>query len=271
VHEYSFLQILAWWLDGIWRHVLTTTGLTWLLPENESPPGFWYIWFSWWDWTWNLSESGKVNKTITRNWLWACHRLWGNWTDEVGEYAKTSAVNLVKLWQIAAGSDVFNIQTWFGVLVAWLGSRSLSWASDVTDALVTLRGWLPHQVYLGYKTFEDLFRDIKESVKRWAIGRFDDAVTWATDAWNWVIVTGNALKTWYDTAHTWLDDFRNNAVTRVTSWLGTPWAILSGLAEDLRIFYNTVWSPWRERLVEFISDPLTYIYDRAEDYLCAKW
>jgi len=271
VHKYPFLQILSWWLDGIWRHVLTTTGLTWLLPGNESPPGFWYIWFSWWDWIWNLSSSGKVNETITRNWLWACHRLWGNWTDEVGDYAKTSAVNLVRLWQIAAGSSVFNIQTWFGVLVAWLGARSLSWASDVTEALGTLRDYFPAGIADGWRAWTDLWDNIQTSLINWCKARYDDAIAGATDAWNWIVATGNALKSWYDVAHTWLDDFRQNAAARVTDWLGATWTNAVTFFTSAGTFWYNLWGSYATEIGKFWPDPLGYVYDRVEDYLCGKW
>jgi len=271
VHQYPFWEILGWWLDGLWRHVAATINFTWLLPKNESPPGFWYIYFSWWDWDWNTDDKGRVNSTITRNWMWACQRLWENWINEVGNIAQDLALTAVRGWTGYVIYGYVTFRQWIDAIAGRVGSWVPSFAYNLADACYRLWQWLPEDIRSGVASWYSKFLGWYDSVVAWAQSTYDQAKIWATSAWAWICATGASLKSWWDTAHWWLDDFRQNAVARIVGWLGTTWARAVLFFAHAGTFWYDLWGSYAVEIGEFWDNPLMWLYDRAEDELCKRW
>jgi len=270
-YKFGFQQILGWWLDGLWRHICATLGMTWFLPENESPPAFWYEWFSWWDWIWNLSPTGKVNSTITRNWLWACHRFWGRWTEAVADDARLFATSTVRGWYGYVLHGYETLQEWVDAIRGRVGTWVPSFATNLAQAAYLLWLWLPADITSGLVSFYDKFSAWHDAALDWVRGYVDTAKAWAYGAYAWVLGMGETLKVWYNNVHAWLDDFRANTYWRVTQLLGNTWTWTQVFFESAGIFWYNQWAWYGAEIGAFWGDPLGWLYDRVEDELCRRW
>jgi len=270
-YKYGFIQILGWWLDGLWRHICITVGMTYFLPVESGPPEFWYEWFSWWDWKWNLSPSGKVNKTITRNWLWSCHRFWELWTEDLAQNAVYLAEDAVRVFTGWALHGFVRFQDWIEAIRSRVGTWVPPFAGDLAQGLYRLWLWLPADIRDNVVTWYDKFSAWYNSVVSWVQVTYDDAKAWAYGAYAWVLDTGEALKTWYNNAHWWLDDFRQNAYDRVTGWLGSTWNRAVTFFTAAGQFWYNLWGSYAPEIGAFWADPLGWLYDRVEDELVRRW
>jgi len=270
-YKYGFIQILGWWLDGLWRHICITVGMTYFLPVEPGPPEFWYEWFSWWDWSWNLSSSGKVNKTITRNWLWACHRFWELWTAAMADDARAAAQQAVRRWYgyVLHGYDTF--QAWVEAIRARVGTWVPPFASHLADGVYRLWLWLPADIRDNVVTWYDKFSAWYNSVVSWVQVTYDDARAWAYGAYAWVLDTGEALKNWYNGYEEWLRHFRDDPYNTVRRWLGGTWERAVTFFTAAGQFWYDLWGSYAEDIGAFWADPLRWLYDRVEDELVRRW
>jgi hypothetical protein len=269
---YSILDILGWIVHGWWQRFVIEHNL-WAglaFTEPDDAPQMWLDIYPEWLWDHGLTN-GKPD------WYWCFHYTgcarvhFENWVFDKTDSARDTAVSWVRAFTGYVRYGYTRFEYWVDTIWNRVGAYSLWWADNLTAAADWLRNKLPDEIRSSWSTWSDIWEGIKDAVKDWARARFDAAVVWATDAWAWVIGTGNLLKSWWDTAAAWLDDFRQNAYERVTTWLGTTWTRAVTFFRDAGTFWYNLWGSYATEIGAFWADPLGWLYDRAEAELVRRW
>ena len=294
-HRYSLGSIIGWAVYWVWQWI------RYLLPDiiirpdrvGSNPPYWWYSFASWSDWAYCVGYDGIPRACWYDHYREALIAALGAWVSEVGDWASSAATNAVKGWLGYIWYGYSSFSSWLLALWRRVGEVLPGWAYNVADALNRLYLWIPSQIRYGLQSWSSLFDSITNGVKDWVRSIYDYARGRALAAWDWIIASGQTLTWWYNSAHSWLDDFRYNASVRVRGWLGSAWDWLVGFsqnpagvilaqlgvawirlrlfAENAVTFYFNLWSEYASEIGEFWGDPLGWLYDRAEDYLVSKW
>lgn len=263
------------------------------ISEWGGVPVWWHYFYPEWDW-WtgmgpsNVPRSNLIGLAVRGTW-----RLLGLWIEEIGDWAVSKAESNVRAWTGFAASDYVTFGGWIWSIVLRLGNFVPSFADTIADAAVWLYDRLPVDIQSLTVTWYDKFVAWYNAGNSWVQANYDEAKNWATAAFNWTITTGVTLRSWYDGAHTWLDDFRNNASARVIGYLGTAWTWLADFqgnyyarvtmwlspywsrlalfAGGASTFYLNLWGAYAAEIGAFWDDPLMWVYDRVEDELVRRW
>lgn len=294
-HRHPLSQILEWVWFGILQWV------KWIVPNyiirpdkvGRDPPWWWSEVRSPYDWFGCVDEIGLPLSCWFENYFHAVYEQLGHWIWEIGQWAKEQGEAFVRFVVGYVKSGFYNFQDWMTWLEGVTGGVVPYFAGSLSDAAIRLYYWLPSDVRQNLTTWATIFENIKTSVKNWVQTTYDTAKQYATSAYNWVIATGSTLSGWYNIAHSWLDDFRNNAATRVVGWLGgawswvvafwnnpqgtitgylgSVWSNLVAFANNALSFWFNLWGSHAEEIGQFWSDPLGWLYDRVEDELVNRW
>jgi len=235
------------------------------------PPAWWYLYWSWGDWYLNLDADKRPNLDWCYRWTVGSLRLIGAYAESIADAARDAAKNTVRSWIGYVRHGFSSFESWTENLWSKVGDASFSWASSLTSAATWLRGHLPQTIRDGLQTWDSLWNGIKNAAIDWARARYEDARTWASQAVNWVNSTGVSLRAWYDLAYSWLEDFRQNAYARTTGLLGDTWRRLATFAGGSLTFWNNLWGSHADDIGKFFGNPLQFLYDKTEDFLCNRW
>jgi hypothetical protein len=163
----------------------------------------------------------------------------------------------------------------------------------LADAVTKLYGWLPPEIRAGIRSWTELFGSIIDQVQQWAQDRYDGARAWYEGTRLTIEAWVGEIRSWWQTAAGWLDDFRYNAKARVLAWLGATWSWLEALwndpfgvitgylgetwtklysfARDCLTFWYNLWGQYGSEIGAFWGNPLRWLYDRVESFLVSIW
>lgn len=268
---YSFHTIGSNILHGITQAIKVLIPLIEPDQERSSPPTWWYWYWDWGDWYLNLDADDRPNLDWCYHWTVGSLRLIGGFAEAIGDAAEDAVQSTVRGWVGYIRHGFSDFEHWTENLWNKVGSASFAWASNLSDAANWLRDKFPDAVRYGWQSWQSIWDGIKQSAIDWARARYEDARAWAYGAYAWVLDTGEALKNWYNSSHTWLDDFRQNTHTRVTGLLGDTWRQLVTFAGGSLLFWQNLWGAHAEDIGRFFGNPLLFLYDRVEDFLCSEW
>lgn len=221
-------------------------------------------------------------------WNYFLHKIQQQWEEAV-DAAKRAISGI--LGSISYGFGTFH--DWIKAVYDRVGDSILHWADNLFQAVGRLYLWLPEGIRQGLHSWEDIFVYWYSKAKEWVVAQFGAALAAATDAWDWVVASGQALKAWYEDVRTWVLDWSQNAAERiwgllgdawgwlvafwadpwgtVTGILGPVWASLVSWADGPLTYYYNLWGSYATTLGEFLADPLGWLYDRAESELVRRW
>ncbi|GAH26761.1 unnamed protein product [marine sediment metagenome] len=268
---YPLKDILEWYLHGIWQNVLIWIPLLRPSPEPYYPPQFWYEYWprAWWNY--GLDSTRRPDANWVWRWLTAVKEAFRVKVQNVGDVARDAAAVIVRYWLGYVQGAYTTFQAWIMAVEGRVGWWIPGWASNLADAAQRLYNWLPSAIRYSWQTWDQIWENIKASVRAWARARYDAAVGWASASWNWVTGWGNVFISWYNAAYLWLRAFQADPVGMVIGWLGPQWARLVRFALDCLDFWYNLWGSYAAILADFLADPLGWLYDRAEDELVRRW
>jgi len=268
---YSFLDIIALWWHGLKQTILYYIPL--LKPEQEST--FAPTWFRrvFPDWLWGayLPWDRRPTETWLYNYRYASNVLFKSWLDELKAQAIAGA------WAVVIGSTGLpsygypTLADWLNAIRGRVGTWIPYWTNSLAEGLTALYSQLPYSIRHNLSTWDDIFYNIKESVKTWVLSRYSLAMSNLDTVWGWLQSTGGVLKAWYDDVGSWVSYIRLNFAAGVFSVLGGVWWRLVTFDRDALDYYYNLWGAYRVTLADFVVDPLGYIYDRVESYILSKW
>lgn len=289
----SIWEILGWAFYGAIRYVLFWIPLVTPFRVDIGIPASWWRYNGWSDWEHRDDNNGGPDEHWLNSWfemvIGEFKRLIIHEADEALSAAKRYLLGLIGGVQAGLGS----IGGWAQKLDDWIGGYVPGWAGTISGGLNWLRVRLPEAIRYGWDSWAGIFASIRQTVYDWVRARYDAFRDLAHRAWSWVLGDGSLLKRWYDRAAGWIDAFRVNPYGYITGLLGGAWSWLLAFrdrgreivlgwlgpdmpplltfARDCVTFYYNLWAlGWRE-LGEFVSDPLGYLYDRAERILVDRW
>lgn len=292
-HQYALYQIALWMLHWQMQNIRNWAPYVDPIAETGGVPRWWHYFYTDWDWWTGMGpgyvpRSHLVGMAVRGTW-----QLLGLWVEEIGDWAVSKAESNVRKWTGFASSDYVTFGGWIWSIVLYLGDVVLSFADTIAEGVVWLYDRLPVDIQDLTVTWYDKFVAWYEASQSWVQTNYDAAKASATLAYNWVADTGSTLSSWYSGAHTWLDDFRDNASARVVGYLGTAWTWLTDFRDNyyarvtgwlgsswsklvafcggaLTFFYN-LWGWYAPEIGAFWADPLMWLYDRVEAELVRRW
>jgi len=267
VHEFGFTDILGWLFHGVYQLIRYIAPYISPDPETGSPPSWWYRFWTPGDWYWNLDGNQVPNWDWIWRWRLAAYWLLEAWIQEIGEWAWDYAVDVVRYFTGYVRHNYSTFENWCAALRSRTGTWVPWWASDLANAAQALYLWLPESIRSGWESWAQIWDTIKDDVWGWVQDRYEEARQLAYDAINWITDLGQAVRTWYDIAHNWLDDFRSDPWGHVTGWLGEPWQKLVTFCTGALTFFYNLWGTYAPDIGAFWDNPLLWLYDRAEDFV----
>ena len=260
---------------------------------SDSAPSWYRHTYSSWSWRNNLDSGSRPTAYFLRYyiravWNYFLHKIRGQWDDAVR--------NLREAILTLLGSLAYSFASWHDWLVYTynkMGGALAIWCWNLADGINRLYDWLPWGIREGVHTWLGIFEYWYGRAKDWVILQYGNALAAATDAWDWVVVQGQALSDWFDNVGAWVLDWAQNAGERVLGvlgiawewlvsfyndpwgivkgWLGPAWTALVSWYEGPLTFYYNLWGEKKEEIGEFWADPLMWLYDKAEDELIRRW
>lgn len=261
--------------------------------EYGSPPSWWYSYFWSSDWYNNLDSNYRPNWTWCYFWTTGSLRTIGDWALDEVRSAGYALEDLIRSWvgYVQGGYDSFS--TWLSTVDWKVGSPAFWFASNLAEGVNWLFDRLPPEITYNVQSWDDWLRGWADWVLAWVGLDYDDLVAFGQSAWTWVTGIGQAVESWYNAAHSWLDTFRYDPYGQITGWLGDDWRFLASFArdpighvvgwlggkwadlvkfaEDCLAYWYNLWGAYATDLESFLRDPLGFVYDRAEDFLSDKW
>lgn len=289
----SIWTILDWIFYGLIRYVLYLIPLVRAPVVDRGPPTRWWRYNEWYDWShWNR-DNGHPDEHWCRSWLeMAFGELQRLATDRAEPYADAIRSYLIsRLGHIRGGFG--SMGSWVNWLQSAVGYAVPWWASNLGAAANWLRARLPGSIREGWQTWDQIWENIKASVRNWAMARFDAARAWASQAFDWVNHVGDQLRDWRDRVAGWIDQVRHdprgfvlgvlgsawrwlvsfsqNARNQVIAWLGPQWPRLRTFARDCVGFYYSLWSQSGRIIGAFVDDPRGFIFAHLERAIMDRW
>lgn len=261
--------------------------------QSVHPPSWFQYTYKDQVWKDNLDSNNRPTLNFCKYyiravWNYFLHRIQGQWEDAIGGAQR---VIMNGLGALRHGYGTYS--DWIEGVFARVGQGALTWADDLLAAANRLYLWLPEGIRQGLHSWEDIFLYWYGQAKLWVVQQFGSALAAASNAWDWVVASGQAIKAWYEHVRTWVLDWAENAGERVWGllgaagrWLlsawGDPWGTITGIlgpawsslvswADGPLNYYYNLWGSYATMLGEFLADPLGWLYDRAETELVRRW
>jgi hypothetical protein len=285
--------ILEWVLYGGIRFVmLWIPGIVPFRVDRPCPTS-WWRYNSWSDWNHKDDNRGGPDE----HWVNAWFRM------VIGEFERLileEAKPYVDKARDALRSLIGGIRSGFsnmGSWIQWLNDRVgyllPFWASSLGGGLVWLYDRLPAGIRQGWQSWEQIFENIRSSVRSWVQSVYDEAKGLAFWARDWIRTSGGFVHQWVSDVRTWVDGFRRDPGGYVRSLLGSAWAWLVGFWQNGRgivlgwlgpdwnrlvtfsqnalTFYYNLWSKGWRILDQIVSDPRAFVADVLEQALEDRW
>lgn len=285
--------LVEWFFYGLVRYVLFWVPVVNPFSVEVQIPWQWWYYNDFWDWLHRDRVGGGPDEHWLRCWF---KMVWGESKKLVLSEAARYTDN-ARNWlrdRIGALKVGFsNVGQWVDWLERRIGHYLPSFAPTVSAGLNWLRYKLPVEIRNGWQSWTQWIDAIKSSLGAWVRSVYDYAKERALASWAWVVDRGEFLRWWVDRVRGWVDAFRADPYGTITGWLGSAWAwlrsfrdrgrdiVLGWLGPDIHSailfwrdavrFYYNLWSIGWRVLGEFVSDPLGYLYDRAERILIKEW
>jgi len=160
-----------------------------------------------------------------------------------------------------------------GDILSWSNIRSLirSWLPDLEDAIDWWDRWWK---WVG-EEIDDWWRDTRQTVKGWISAAEDWLSDWidalerslntlkaAWDEWKVKISSFNELWLWFT-------NWWGNVLVNLDTWWNDRLIDISALIDTaftLREPFWAGWQDWRDKVVEFFTDPLGWLEARFTDW-----
>lgn len=289
----SIWTILDWILYGLVRFILYLIPLVKAPAVHRGIPSAWWSYNDYSDWRHLDDDGGHPDEHWCRSWLeMAFGELQRLATDAAKPY-----VDQVKDWLRGVIGYIRSGFNSMGGWVNWLQGLvgdALPWfAVNLVGGLTWLSHKLPVEIRQGWRSWSDIWENIKEAVRAWARLRYDAAKSWAYGALLWINDVGDSIRDWRDriagwidqvrhdpygwiTGHLgsawyWLRDFASNARDWVIGWLGPDWPRLLTFARDCIGFYHALWSRGWQILGAFTDDPKGFVIGLLEQAIMDRW
>ena len=270
-HQYSMWQIASWIAHWQAQHIRDKAPYISPASEYGGPPTWWHYFYTQWDW-WNNFYANYVPTPSLIN--LACRGTWrliGLWVDEVGDWAKDTAQDVVRGWIGYVKYGLVTFSDWIYWLEGVTGIYVPWWALSLADAATRLHNWLPSDIRSALISWYDKFLGWYNAANAWALGQFQAARNWVANTAPWLLTGYNTVRAWYDNVANWVTNFRNDPYGTVVGWLGGAWTAWTGVCTGIVDFYNNVWQPFKVDVFAFFDHPMLFLYDKVEDYLCERW
>jgi hypothetical protein len=260
-HVYWWGDILAWLVHGLMQLARIAIPFVSADPENGPIPSWWAKWFTPQFWYENLDSYNRPNWNWAISWTNGTLWLIAEWAEETGNIA----ANVVKGALLATiGTLPFDIPTvslWIIRIANQVGTSMVSFASSLVEAAQKLYYMFPYLISVAGQTWDYVFSLIKTEVYGTIQNAYAAVVTFATDAWAWVLNTGDAIHQIVIDNNSWWVSLRSNPLAFLVSILGQPWDWLIDLRNN---FYSHVISilgqPWHD-LITFWQGPLWFWFN----------
>lgn len=292
-HQYTMYQIAVWILHWTVQHLRYHMPYIEPWAENAGPPVWWYHFYSEWDW-WRLIGPGNIPYRVLIDMaLRGSWRLIGLWVDEVGDWVASEARVYVRAITGYLAHGYVTFYQWCEALRDRVGTFVPYFADSIAAATVWLYLLLPGDIRDSAVSWYDKFVAWYNASNSWAAVQFDAAKTWVANIAPDLVTGYNTVRTWYDTvrfwvsgfyddpygkivgylgpAWDWLKDFRYYYYAWITGWLGSPWDKLMAFTGGALTFFYNLYALYAAEIGAFWSDPLMWLYDRAEDELVRRW
>lgn len=268
---YNFLYIIGLWWHGLKQTILYYIPL--LRPERESTlvPTWFVASLPEWLWTYYLDSDRRPTETWLYNYRYAANLVFQSWLESLKTTAISAAITIVWGWTGAVKYGYTTFSDWLTAIRTRVGTWVPYWTSSVASGLEFLYLKLPPSIRHSLSSWDEIFTNIKQSVKDWVIERYDQALSNLNTVWTWIQTIGVGLKNWFDDINVWLSGLRVNFAAVVFGVLGSAWLRLLLFDKDALQYYYNLWGVYRSILAAFLDDPLGYLYDRIENFLVNKW
>lgn len=289
----SLGTLIEWWLYGAIRYVLFWIPGVLPFGVDRGMPWQWLLYNSVWDWLHYNDNHDRPDEV----WLNAWFRMCLGETLGLAAARAQPLIDAVKdrlLTLIGAIRGGFpSLGSWVDWLQRAIGYALPAWVPNISVGLEWLRSRFPDGIIFGWQTWDAIWDGIKSAVQNWAKARFDRAVSFARNAYDWVVRTGSDLRQWRDRVGGWIDTFRANPYVYITAalggayawllgfykrprsmvleWLGSDWPRLQSFAGRCLDFYFALWSRGADLLSQIIENPGKFIADWLENELEKRW
>jgi len=290
---YPFTNVIGWFLHGILQRILVWIPLVNPLEENRlSPPEWWYECWWWSYWYYNIDGDGCPNETWCDAYLYCTLTLIKNSILGKANEAVQAVKDflLEKIGPINWAHD--NMGSWVDTISNKLGWILPWWATTAIGGLWKLWGLLPDTISEASQTWGQIWESIKRAVRDWAQARYEDARRFALNTWDWLTGIGQQIEQWWRSYASWLGelardpwgvisralgdvvswvvDFKQRTRERIIAALGPAWPKLEAFSRDCLTFWYNLWGAYAHTLSDFLSDPLEYLFSRAEHFINRK-
>jgi len=258
--------IVGWWIKFCFDKIRLALYRNRLLPHFGAAAPTWWLEVNHYQWLWDaMLTDGVPNYSFGVWWRGAAKVHFDNWVSDKANRA-ADLVNVAIRATLGFVQHFYtSFEDWIEAIWDRVGDYVPWWANSLVDAAVKLRDWFPTAVVNGWKSWEDIWAEIKGEVWAWALARFDAAKNWVANNAPWVIDWINFLATWYNAVGVWVTNFKGDPYGTVSGWLGPAWTFLRGSWFGLQNFYNNVWVPFRIDLHDFLDHPVLWLEDRVRE------
>jgi hypothetical protein len=191
----------------------------------------------------------------------------GLWIEELAPWARDAAVDLVRTFVGYVYGPYTTFSEWLSDIGNRVGAYIPFGAGSLADAIDIVWSFIPSDIRYGLITWALKFAQATDNAVNWALGYYDATVSYAYGAYYYVLTTGEAIKLWWEATHTWLDNFISDTYAVIRDALGETWHKLRLFAINRLDWVNDIYVHYRNHIPDFFSDPITYLYDRFEDWV----
>lgn len=285
--------LLEWFFYGLVRYIVFWIPLLTPPAVDRATPWQWWLYYTFFDWIHKDDNNGGPDEHWLQCWF-------GMLFNELLRLGVAEAEPYVDRAQTFLEGLIGSVRSGFASLSDWsywlellYGLPLPWWSATVKEGLYWLRWKLPSSIQEGWQTWQQIWDGIVQTAKDWAKARYDAFMSFAFEAYAWIVDKGALLRAWQARIAGWIDWFiadpygavtgwlgntwdwlawfRSDALALVHSWLGPHWPNLLTFGRDCVTFYYNLWSIGWQELGEFCSNPLQYLYDKAEQILIERW
>lgn len=285
--------LIGWFFYGFVRYVMYWIPLIAPSSVNRHIPWQWWLYNNWGDWRHRDDNNGGPDE----HWLQCWFKMLFGEAMRLATYEAKPYVRLIRdalLVVIGAVKSGFgSLSSWVDWLEQYFGFPLPWWSSTVKSGLGWLRRKLPSGIRESWQTWLQIWDGIKQEVRDWAIARYDQFRNLANEAVAWVRDRGASLSGWQDRVGAFIEAFKANPYGNIAWWLGEAWSwlcwfrsnaynVIRGcfgpnldkillFGRDCVTFYYNLWAQGWQELGGFTSNPVQYLYDKAEQILTERW